>query len=68
MNRNKNQYKLCTFCNKGNGEWEYRWKVGNREWKEKQFKNNSVHFSDPVTNAIIYCYYLMATSEKYMKE
>ena len=68
MNRNKNYYKWCTSCNDGNGAWGYHWKVGHKEWKEKQFNNKSVHFSDPSTNAVIYSSYLMVTSENYVKE
>ena len=67
-NCNKNQYKWCTSCNNGNGAWGCHWKVGHREWKENQSKKNSVHFFDPATNAVIYCSYLMAISEKYTKE
>ena len=38
------------------------------EWKEKQAKNKSVNFSDTDTNSVIYCYHLMDTNEKYVKE
>ena len=68
MNRNKSQYKWCTYFNDGNGVWGYHWKVDNREWKEKQTKNKSVHFSDPSTNVVVYCSYIMATNDKYVKE
>ena len=67
MNRNNKQYKWCTSCNNGNGAWGYHWKFGHREWKEKQAKNNSVHFADPATNSVIYCSYTMATSDDYVK-
>ena len=47
MNLNKNHYKWCNYCNDGNGAWGYNWKVGQREWKENQAKDKSVHFADP---------------------
>ena len=68
MNHNKEKYKWCTSLNNGNVAWGYHWKVDHREWKEKQANNKSVHFSDPSNNAVIYCPYLMATSENYVKE
>ena len=68
MNCNENKYKWCTSYNNGNSAWGYHCKVGQKEWKENQEKNKSVHFSDPATNAVIYCYYLMDTIEKYAKE
>ena len=64
----KNQYIWCTSCNNGNGAWGYHWEVVHMEWKENQAKYKSVHFSDPATNAVIYCSYLMTTSDKYVKE
>ena len=68
MNLNKKQYKMCTSFNDGNGVLGYICKVGHRQCKLKQYKNKSVHFADPVTNAVIYCSYLIATIEKYVKE
>ena len=54
MKRNKNHYKWCTTYNDGTGVWEYQWKVEHRDWKENQFKNRLVQFSDSATNAVIY--------------
>ena len=68
MNRNKTQYKWCTSYNNGNGALGCHWTVGHMEWKEKQANNKSVHFAYHATNALIYCSYLMDTSEKYVKE
>ena len=68
MNLNKNHYKCCSSCNDGNGAWGYHLKVDHREWKEKQVKNKLVQFSDSATNAVIYCSYLIITSENYVKE
>ena len=36
--------------------------------KNKQGKNTYFSFSYPAKNAIIYCYYLMTTSEESMEE
>ena len=36
--------------------------------KIKASQENSVHFYDPETNAVIYFSYLVTTSEKYVKE
>ena len=68
MNHNKRHYKWCTSCNDDDGAWGYHWKVDHREWKENQAKNKLVQFSDSATNAVIYCSYLMSTSENYVKE
>ena len=68
MNRNKHHYKWFTSCSDCNGAWGYHWKIDHKEWKEKQVKNILVQFSDYATNAVIYCSYLMATSENYVKE
>ena len=68
MIRNNKKYKWYISCNIGQGAWGFRWKDGNREWKEKQVKNKLVQFSDSATNAVIYCSYPMATSENYVKE
>ena len=68
MNRKKHHYKWCTCCNNGNGAWGYHWRIGHREWKEKQVKDKLVQFSYSATNAVIYCSYLMATSDNYVKE
>ena len=68
MNCKKHRYKWCTSCNNDNGAWGYHWKIEHREWKEKQVKDKLVQFSDSATNAVIYCSYLMSTSENYAKE
>ena len=59
MNHNKHHYKCCTSCNNGNGAWRYHWKIDHRDWKENQFKNKLVQFSDSATNAVVYFYYLI---------
>ena len=64
MTRNNNKYKWCTSCNNDNGAWGFHWKDGNEEWKIKQGKNPSVRFSNPTTNAVIYCSYIMTTNEE----
>ena len=68
MNCNKRQYIWYSSWNNGNGAWGYHWKVGNREFKENKYNNKSVHFDDASTNAVIYCSYLIATSDKYVRE
>ena len=68
ITRNNNKYKWCISCNNGQGAWGFHWKDGHEEWKNKQGKNPSVHFSNPANNAVIYCSYLMTTSEGYMEE
>ena len=64
MTRNDKKYKWCTSCNNGKDAWGFHWKDGHEEWKNKQGKKPSGHFSNPATNAVIYCSYLMTTSEK----
>ena len=61
---NKTKYKWCTSCNNGQGAWGSHWKDCHEEWKNKQGKNPYGHFSNPATNAVIYCSYLMTTSEE----
>ena len=68
MTRNNKNYKCCISCNNGQGAWGFHWKGGHEEWKTKQGKNSSVCFSNPSTNAIIYCYYLMNISEDSTEE
>ena len=63
MTRNNKKYKWCIYCNNGQGAWGFHWKDGHKEWKIKQGKNPSIRFYNPATNAVIYCSYLMATSE-----
>ena len=60
---NNNKYKWCTSCNNGQGAWGFHWKDGHEEWKNKQGKNPSVHFFNPANNSVIYCSYLITTSE-----
>ena len=67
-NRNKHHYKWCTLFNNVNGAWGYHWKIDHGEWKGKQVNNRLVQFSDSVTYAVIYCSYLMATSQNNVKE
>ena len=63
MTHNNKKYKWCTYLNNGQGSWVFRWKDGHEEWKNKQVNKPSVCFSNPVTDAVIYCSYLMTTSE-----
>ena len=67
ITRNYKQYNWCTSCNNVQGAWGFHWKDGHEEWENKQGKKPSVRFSDPVTNAVIYCSYLMTTSEESME-
>ena len=55
MTCNNNKYKWCTSCNNGQGAWGFHWNDFHEEWKNKQGKNPSVSFSNPVTNSVIYC-------------
>ena len=68
MTRNEKEYKWCTSCNNGKGAWGFQWKDGHEEWKTKQGKKPSGRFSNPTTNAVIYCSYLMTNSEKSIEE
>ena len=63
MTRNDKKYKWCTSFNNGKGEWGFHWENGHKEWKNKQGKKPSGHFSNHATNAVIYISYLMTTSE-----
>ena len=67
MNRNNKKYKWCTSCNNGQGAWRFHWKDVHEEWKGKQGKNPSVRFSNPATNVVIYCSYLITTNEDSME-
>ena len=68
MTRNDKKYKWCISWNNGQGAWGFHWKDGHEEWKIKQGKKPSVRFSNPATNAVIYCSYLMSTSEESTEE
>ena len=68
MTRNYKKYKWCTSFNNGKGAWGFHWKDGHGEWKIKQGKKTSVCFSNPSTNTVIYCSYLITTSEESMEE
>ena len=63
MIRNNKKYKWYTSCNNGKVAWGFHWKDGHEEWENKQGKKSSVNFSNPATNTVIYCSYLMITSE-----
>ena len=67
MTRNNNKYKWFISCNNGQGAWGFHWEGGQEDWKNKQGKKPSVHFSNPANNAVIYCSYLMTTSEESME-
>ena len=68
MNRNNNTYKWCNYFNNGQGAWGFHWKDGHEEWKIKQGKKPYVRFSNPSTNALIYCSYLINTSGESMEK
>ena len=68
MIRNDKKYTWCTSCNNGKGAWGFHWKDGNEEWKNKHGKTPPGRFSNPATNALIYCSYLMTTSEESIEE
>ena len=68
MSRNKKKYKWCNSCNNGQGAWGFRWKDGYEEWKINQGKKPYVCFSNPATNAVIYCSYLMIIIEDSKEE
>ena len=68
MTRNDKKYRQCTSCNNGQSTWGFHWKDGHEECKIKQGNNPSVSFSNPVTNAVVYCSYLMSTSEESIEE
>ena len=63
MNRNNTKYKWHTSYNNVQGSWGFHWKDGHKEWKDKLSKNPYASFSNPTNNAVIYCSYLMTTSE-----
>ena len=66
--RNNKNYKWCNIWNNGHGTWGFNWKDGYEEWKIKQGKKTSVRFSNSPTNELIYCFYLMTTSEESKEE
>ena len=68
MTCNNNKYKWCAYLNNGQGAWGLQWKYGHEEFKIKQGNKPSVRFSNPATNAVIYCSYFMTTSEKSIEE
>ena len=68
MTCNEKKYKWFISCNNGKNAWGFHWKDGHEEWKNKQDKKPSGRFPNPATNAIIYCSYLMTTSEKLIVE
>ena len=68
MTLNNKKYKWCISCNNGQGAWVFHWKDVYEEWKIKQGKNPSVHFSNPAANHVIYCSYLMTTSDDSTEE
>ena len=68
MTHNNNKYKWSTYWNNDSVSWRFHWKDGNKEWKNKQDKKPSISFSNPANNAVIYCSYLMTTSEEFMEE
>ena len=68
ITRNDKKYRWCISCNNGKGAWGFHWKDGHEEWKNKQGKKSSGRFSNPATNAVIYCFYLMTTSEESIEE
>ena len=68
MNRNHKQYKCCTFWNNGQVVWIFHWRYGHEEWENKQGNKTYISFSNPATNEVIYCSYLMNISEDSTEE
>ena len=68
MTCNDKKYKWNISCNNGQGTRGFHWKDGHKEWKNKQGKKPFVSFSNPANNSVIYCSYLMNTSEEYREE
>ena len=68
MARNNKEYKWCTSCNNGQSAWGFHWKDDPEEWKNMQGKKPYVRFYNPANNAVIYCYFLMTTSEESMED
>ena len=68
MTRNDNKYKCCISCNNSKGALVFHWKDGHEEWKNKQGNKLYGRFSNPANNAVIYCSYLMTTSEELIEE
>ena len=68
MTRNNKKYKWCISCNNGKGLWGFHCKDGHKEWKIKQGEKPSGRLSNPATNAVKYCSYLMTTSEELIEE
>ena len=68
MTHNNKKYKWCTSCNNVQGARGFHWKDGHEEWKIKHGKNPYVSFSNSCTNSLIYCSYIMTTSEESMEE
>ena len=68
MTRNDNKYQWCIYCNTGKGAWGFHWKDGHEEWGNNQGKKPSGRFSNPAKNAVLYCSYLMTTSEELIEE
>ena len=63
MTRIKKKYKWCTSWNNGQGIWGFHCTDIHEECKDKQGKKSSLHFSNPATNHIMCCSYLMTTNE-----
>ena len=68
MTHNDKKYKWCISCNNSKGAWGFHWKDDHKEWKNNQGKKPSGRFSNPSTNAVIYCSYLMTTREESIQE
>ena len=62
------EVQWCTSCNNGQGEWGFHWKDGHEEWKINQGKETYLRFYNLSTNVVIYCSYLMTTSEDSAEE
>ena len=63
MNCNTNKYKWSKYFNNVNFLWGFHWKYVHK-WKYNQGRKKYVWFADSATNAIIYCSYLVSTSEE----
>ena len=68
MTLNNKKYKWCTSYNNGQGAWGFHWKDVHKGWKNNQGNTPSVSFSNPATNAVIYCSYILTTIEDSTEE
>ena len=68
MTSNDKKYKWWIYCNIGQGALGFHWKDGHEEWKNKQGMKPFGCFTNPTNNEVIYCSYLMTSSEESIEE